>query len=135
MAGAIRSVLRGALMAVRWGLESLGLVKKLTPSQTFEAAVERLHTRLIVEPESDSQIIWIRYRSPDPELSAQVVNRVAKEYQKQHLSININRAESSFYAEQIEKVQGDLKGLQEQLLHLKEQRPGSCRFPNRAGPS
>ena len=120
VAGAIRSGLRSVLHGVRWGLESLGLSQKLSPSQTFEAAVEKLHTRLIVEPESDSQIIWIRYRSPDPELSAQVVNRVAKEYQQQHLSININRAESSFYAEQIEKVQGDLTGLQEQLLHLKE---------------
>ena len=53
-------------------------------------------------------------------MSAKVVNRVTEEYQKQHLAININRAESSFYGEQIEKVQGDLKGLQEQLLHIKE---------------
>jgi len=120
VAGAIRDVLREALKGVRWTMEAIGLSKKLTPAQTFEAAVEKLRTRLIVEPESDSQIIWIRYRSPEPELAEQVVNRVAKEYQQQHLSININRAESSFYAEQIEKVQGDLKGLQEQLLHLKE---------------
>ena len=120
VAGAIREVLRGLFKGVRWTMIQIGLSKPLTPSQTFEAAVEGLRARLIVEPESDSQIIWIRYRSPDPELAAQVVNRVAAEYQKQHLSININRAESSFYAEQIEKVQGDLKGLQEQLLHFKE---------------
>lgn len=120
LAGAIRDVLRALLKGVRWTMVQIGLSKELPPSQVFEAAVEKLRTRLIVEPESDSQIIWIRYRSPDPELAAQVVNRVAEEYQKQHLAININRAESSFYAEQIEKVQGDLKGLQEQLLHLKE---------------
>jgi uncharacterized protein involved in exopolysaccharide biosynthesis len=120
VAGAIRQVLRGAFKGGRWVMVQVGLSKPLTPSQTFEAAVEKLRQRLIVEPESDSQIIWIRYRTADPELAAQVVNRVAEEYQKQHLTININRAESSFYAEQIDKVQGDLKGLQEQLLHLKE---------------
>jgi polysaccharide biosynthesis transport protein len=120
VAGAIRGGLRGVLHGVRGALHALGLGKTLTPNQKFEAAVDRLHHRLVVEPESDSQIIWIRYRSRDPELAAQVVNRVAQEYQKQHLSININRAESTFYAEQIEKVQDDLKGLQEQLLHLKE---------------
>jgi len=75
---------------------------------------------LIVQPAIDSQIIWIKYRDPDPEMSAKVVNLVTQEYQKQHLAININRAESSFYGEQIAKVQGDLKGLQEQLLHVKE---------------
>jgi succinoglycan biosynthesis transport protein ExoP len=120
VAGAIRQVLRGTLKGVRWVMVQTRLTKPLTPDQTFEAAVEKLRSRLIVEPASDSQIIWIRYRSPDPELAAQVVNRVTQEYQKQHLSININRSESSFYAEQIEKVQSDLKGFQEQLLHLKE---------------
>jgi uncharacterized protein involved in exopolysaccharide biosynthesis len=120
VAGALRDVLRGLLKGMRWTTEQMGLSKPLSPSQVFEATVEKLRSRLIVEPESDSQVIWIRYRSNDPELAAQVVNRVAAEYQKQHLTINLKRAESSFYAEQIEKVQGDLKGLQEQLLHLKE---------------
>ena len=82
--------------------------------------MERLHSRLNVEPAVDSQIIWIKYRGPDPALAAKVVNMVAQEYQTQHLAININRAESSFYGEQIDKVQSDLKGLQEQLLHVKE---------------
>jgi len=120
VAGAIRNVLRASLRACRWFLVTVGLSKKYTPSQAFEAAVERLHSRLIVEPAIDSQIIWIRYRDPDPEMSAKVVNLVTQAYQQQHLAININRAESSFYSEQIEKVQNDLKGLQEQLLRVKE---------------
>jgi uncharacterized protein involved in exopolysaccharide biosynthesis len=120
VAGAIRTVLRGAFHGVRWFTQTIGLSKPLAPDQAFEAAVEKLRSRLVVEPESDSQVIWIRYRNADPELAAQVVNRIAQEYKKQHLSININRSESSFYAEQIDKVQGDLKGLQEQLLHIKE---------------
>jgi uncharacterized protein involved in exopolysaccharide biosynthesis len=120
VSGAIRSALRAILRASRGFLVAIGVSKKYTESQAAEAAVDRLHRRLKVEPAIDSQIIWIKYRDPDSVMSAKVVNRVAEEYQKQHLAININRAESSFYGEQIEKVQGDLKGLQEHLLHVKE---------------
>ena len=120
ISGAIRSAGRVIFRAFRGFLVTIGAITKYTESQAVEAAVERLHSRLKVEPAIDSQIIWIKYRDPDPELSAKVVNRVAEEYQKQHLAININQAESSFYGEQIEKVQGDLKGLQKQLLRVKE---------------
>ena len=131
ISGAIRAAVRATFRASRGFFVIIGLSKKYTESQAVEAAVERLHRRLVVEPAIDSQIIWIKYRDPDPELSAKVVNRVAEEYQKQHLSININRAESSFYSEQIEKVQGDLKGLQEQLLHVKE-KTGIVSYPEQS---
>ena len=131
IAGSIRNALRAVLRGVRSFLLGMGIGKKFTESEALEAAVERLRSRLAVEAAIDSQIIWIRYRDPDPEMSAKVVNRVADEYQKQHLAININRAQSSFYAEQIEKVQGDLKGLQEQLLNLKE-RAGIVSLPEQS---
>jgi succinoglycan biosynthesis transport protein ExoP len=120
VSGAIRSGIRATIKVVRTVFAAIGVTKKYTQSQVLEAAVERLRHRLKVEPAVDSQIIWIKYRDPDPELSAKVVNLVAEEYQKQHLAININRAESSFYGEQIGKVQADLKGLQEQLVQVKE---------------
>jgi len=131
ISGAIRGAGRATFRAFRGFLVTIGLIRKYTGSQAVEAAVERLHSRLKVEPAIDSQIIWIRYRDPDPELSAKVVNRVAEGYQKQHLAININQAESSFYGEQIDKVQGDLKGLQEQLLRLKEN-TGIVSFPEQS---
>ena len=121
VAGTLRSTVRATFRGCRWILSTIGVSRKYAPSQRFEAAVDRLRKDLIVEPAIDSQIIWIRYNDRDPEMVAKVVNRVAEEYQKQHLSININRAEGSFYGEQIEKVQSDLKGLQEQLLQLKEE--------------
>ncbi len=120
LSGAIRSAGRAILRAGGWLFSAIGVTKKYTESQAVEAAVERLHSQLKVEPAIDSQIIWIKYRDPDPEMSAKVVNLVTEEYMKQHLSININRAECSFYCEQIEKVQSDLKKLQEQLLQVKE---------------
>jgi uncharacterized protein involved in exopolysaccharide biosynthesis len=121
IAGAIRTAGRSLVGGIQALLKQAGLTRELTPQETFDAAVLRLRTKLVVEPAIDSQIIWIRYRDPDPVLASKVVNKVAEEYQYQHLSININRAESSFYAEQIEKVEKELKGLQEQLLGLRKE--------------
>lgn len=120
VAGAIRNALRAGLKGVRAFSKQIGLSRTPPPDEKFEVAVSALHNDLIVDPAADSQIIWIRYRSHDPVLSSKVVNKVAGEYQHQHLAININRAESSFYSEQIEKVEKNMKGLQEQLMNLKQ---------------
>jgi uncharacterized protein involved in exopolysaccharide biosynthesis len=120
VAGAIRTVFGAVSGWMRDLGRAIGLSRKLTPEEVTEHAISNLQANLITDPASDSQIIWIRYRHRDPVLASQVVNKVAEEYQHQHLSININRAESSFYAEQIEKVEKELKGLQGQLLSLKQ---------------
>ncbi len=120
VSGAIRDGLRAVLHAVRDLGTRIGLFAVMTPEEAFEHAVAKLHLDLIVDPAADSQILFIRYRHRDPVLASKVVNKVTEEYQHQHLAININRAESSFYAEQIEKVEQDLKGLQGQLLNLKQ---------------
>jgi uncharacterized protein involved in exopolysaccharide biosynthesis len=120
ISGAIREVLRGLWSGVKAVGTLVGFFKPMTPEETFEAAVSTLHDTINIEPATDSQIIWIRYRHRDPALVAKVVNKVAEEYQHQHLAININRAESTFYGEQIEKVEKEMKALQEQLLNLKQ---------------
>lgn len=119
VAGALRDALRAAHRNLGSLYQAIGLARTYGAGEKFEMAVERLQSRLMVEPAIDSQIIWIKYRSPDPELSSQVVNKVAQEYQHQHLAINFNKFESTFYAEQIDKVQNDVKVLQEQLLKVK----------------
>jgi uncharacterized protein involved in exopolysaccharide biosynthesis len=48
-----------------------------------------------------------------------VVNKVVSEYLQQHLTINLNRAESGFYSEQIKAVEKELEQLQNQLVDLK----------------
>ncbi|MFI5354092.1 MAG: GumC family protein [Desulfobaccales bacterium] len=121
VAGIIRDLARATSHGLGKLFGALGLTRQYSKDEKFEAAVDRLHSRLTLDPAVDSQIIWIRYRSQDPALASQVVNKVAQEYQRQHLEININKAESTFYAEQIDKIQNDLKGLQEQLLKLKQE--------------
>jgi uncharacterized protein involved in exopolysaccharide biosynthesis len=120
LAGAIRSLGRMAYRGLGELFVSLRVVHKYSESEKFEASVNRLLSKLIVEPDIDSLIIWVRYRSLDPVLSSEVVNKVVQEYQRLHLDINLNKAESTFYAEQIDKVQSEIKGLQEQLLKLKQ---------------
>ena len=120
VAGVIRDLARATSRGLGKLGGALGLTRHYSQDEKFEAAVDRLHSRLTLDPAVDSQIIWIRYRSQDPALASQVVNKVAQEYQRQHLEINMNKAESTFYAEQIDKIQSELKGLQEQLLKLKQ---------------
>jgi uncharacterized protein involved in exopolysaccharide biosynthesis len=118
--GAYRNGLRTMGSALKGFLMVAGLVPGEKSGQdAFEAAVTRLGERLRVEPAIDSQIIRIIYRDPDPVMASQVVNRVAEEYLHQHLVINLNRAESTFYGEQVKKVEADLFGLQGQLEEMK----------------
>ncbi len=117
--GAIRTVLRAGPRLARWSLVQIGMLREPSSQQAFEAAVFRLGRDLQIEPSVDSQIVRIIYRDPDPVMASRVVNTVTEEYLHQHLMINLNQAESSFYAEQIGQVEGELKALQDQLVNLK----------------
>ncbi|MCI0407285.1 MAG: hypothetical protein L0191_01765 [Acidobacteria bacterium] len=119
--GAIRRTLRAGLKPVKGLLVQAGLVRELSGMEAFEAAVTRLGEQLRVEPAADSQIVRISYRDQDPMMASQVVNRVAEEYLQQRLTIHLNRAESSFYAEQLKTVEGELGGLQDQLEAMKRE--------------
>ena len=116
--GAIRSILRLPLLTWRW------LWAKVEPPeeslQAIEAAVLDLQKRLRVEPAAESMIIRIKYRDPNPELAAQVVNKVTEYYLRQHLAINLSQGQSSFFAEQISQVKKELQDLQDRLVQLKE---------------
>ena len=120
LSGLARDLLRIGFDGAKELLMKAGLVQA-RPSgyNAFEAAVTRLGEQLRVEPALDSQIIRIIYRDPDPVIASQVVNRVAEEYLQQHLTINLNREESTFYSEQVKKVEGDLTGLQHDLERMK----------------
>jgi uncharacterized protein involved in exopolysaccharide biosynthesis len=119
LSGASRDLLRSGLSALRKSLAKLGLGQDPSEKNAFEAAVTRLGEQLRVEPAIDSQIIRIIYRDRDPVTASQVVNRVAEEYLHQHLAINLNREENTFYDEQINKLEGDLTGLQQELEQMK----------------
>jgi len=119
--GSLRQVARAGVRMVRRVLTSVGLLRELPEPEAIDAAVARLHRKLIIEPTSESQIIKIYYRAPDPYLAAQVVNTVTEEYLKQHLDINLNRSENTFFEEQVKKVEDDLYTLHGELAKLKSE--------------
>lgn len=117
--GAIRSVLRLPLLTWQWLWRKLGGAGDLQAAR--EKAILALQRRLRVEPAAESMVIRIKYRDPDPELAAQVVNKITEHYLRQHLVINLSQGQSSFFAEQIKKVKSELAALQDQLVRLKEE--------------
>ena len=129
--GTIRTTLRTGPRLVRSWLVQMGLIREPSAREAFEAAIFRLGRDLKIEPSVDSQIVRIIYRDPDPALASRVVNTVTEEYLHQHLTINLNQKESSFYAEQIAQVEGELKALQEQLVNLKSSE-GILSFPEQS---
>jgi uncharacterized protein involved in exopolysaccharide biosynthesis len=129
--GTIRTTLRAGPRLVRLSLVQMGMIQEPSAHEAFEAAVFRLGRDLKIEPSVDSQIVRILYRDPDPVLASRIVNTVTEEYLRQHLTINLNQTESSFYAEQIDHVKGELKALQEQLVNLKSSE-GILSFPEQS---
>ncbi len=117
--GTVRGWIRARLKPLKNLLVRVGLRREFSGQDRFEAAVTRLSAQLRVEPATDSQIIRIIYRDRDPVMAAKVVNKIAEEYLRQHLAINLNRAESSFYEEHVKKVDEELVALQRQLEKTK----------------
>jgi uncharacterized protein involved in exopolysaccharide biosynthesis len=119
--GALRTQLARAWSSLTSPLEGLGLWSQPSGREAVEKAVKALERRLEVEPAIESQIIRVRYRARDPGLASRVVNRVVSEYLQQHLAINLNPTESSFYSDQIKTLEVELQEVQSQLVALKTQ--------------
>lgn len=117
--GAVRTAIRAGLKPLQDLLARTGAPTSQAEQNALEVAVAKLGEELRVEPAIDSQIVNIIYRDPDPIMAAQVVNKIAEEYLQQHLAINVNRAESGFYEEQIKRVESELAKLLSQLERLK----------------
>lgn len=117
--GAMRTRLAGIASSLTAPLEGLGILRQPSAKDAVERAIMDLEKRLRVEPAIESQIIRVRYRACDPILASRVANRVVSEYLQQHLAINLNLAESGFYADQIKTLEKELEEVQNQLVELK----------------
>ena len=117
--GGIRNQVREVCRLLTASLRGIGLVRKPSEQEAVEQAVYTLNRKLTTDPTIESQIIRVSYRDRDSALASEVVNKVVSEYLQQHLTINLNRAESGFYSEQIKAVEKELEQLQNQLVDLK----------------
>ncbi len=119
--GSIRNVIRLILRIPKWIFTTIGLVSPPTDAETIELAVLKLQKNFRAEPAPESMIIRLKYYDRDPVMASKVVNLLTEEYLRQHLVINMNQGQSSFFAEQIDTIKGQLKNLQDQLVKIKEQ--------------
>lgn len=117
--GTVRNHIRGIYHFATASLQGIGLMRKPSEQEAIEQAIVNLNRKLRTDPTIESQIIRVSYRNRDPNLASEVVNKVVSEYLQQHLTINLNRFESGFYAEQIKTVERELDELQKQLVDLK----------------
>jgi polysaccharide biosynthesis transport protein len=118
--GGIRNVIRFLLRLPKLVLMKIGLISTPSEQEAIELAVLKLQRDLRVEPAPESMIIRLKLRDHDPEMASKIVNLVTENYLRQHMLINTNQGQSSFFAEQIDTVKGELKTLQDQLVKIKE---------------
>jgi uncharacterized protein involved in exopolysaccharide biosynthesis len=71
-------------------------------------AVRQLDNKLKVEPVKKSNMIEVRYASPDPLLSARVLTTLADGYLVKHLAVNRPPGAFSFFQQQAEQYQKEL---------------------------
>jgi capsular exopolysaccharide synthesis family protein len=99
-----------------------------------QSAIESLQGRLKIEQGKGPDLVWVRYSSPDPELSARVVNSVGRAYQSYRAETARQTAQRrrSVIAEQLVELSDSLREEQDKLMEY--QRSTEALDPNtRAG--
>jgi len=71
-------------------------------------AIKRLATKLKIEPLKKSNLIEVTYSSDSPEISAQVLNKMAELYLAKHLVLNRPKGEYEFFRQQAEQYNAKL---------------------------
>jgi len=122
------SVHPGALVSLKNGLAKLvrapfAIGKKKssgesTPVEMDAAAAAKLAGAVSAQPVRNTRLIEVSYTSPDPELSARVVNVLTEEFIEQNLQGKFdatNRA-SDFLRQQLEELQIQVEKTEQELL-------------------
>lgn len=97
---------------------SLGLIQELGP---FETQVSNLQKNLKIEAIKDSNIIRVKYSSPDPKLSAKVVNTLTTLYLEYHIKVHKAPQAHEFFLDQKDLLQKKLKDQEEKLKDFKQE--------------
>jgi uncharacterized protein involved in exopolysaccharide biosynthesis len=84
-----------------------------------EKAIRHLKTNLRVEPVAKSNIVRISYRSPDPRLSQQVVDRLIDAYLDEHVRLHRTPGAHRFLMEQTANMRAELEAAEAELRDLK----------------
>ncbi len=81
-----------------------------------ERAVNKLMKRVRVAPVMKSDMIRVRYSSPDPKLSARVLQSIADVYFEQHLQLHSSAGSFEFFQHQAEVYEKQLQDAEAKLV-------------------
>ena len=78
-------------------------------------AAEQMAEKLAIQPLRKSNVIQVRYASPDPALSAAVLNKLADHYLEKHLAVHRPSGAFAFFEHEAERYRGQLSLVQARL--------------------
>jgi uncharacterized protein involved in exopolysaccharide biosynthesis len=107
---------------LRWGRPAASTATgKAAPETTDEAlvrAVQHLRDHLQVEPVRRTWMISVRYASPDPKLSKQVLEALSQAYQEKHLAVRRAPGTRQFFVEQSTQASKELQAIKDRLMEF-----------------
>src|SRR5262245_7207694 len=89
-----------------------------TSDETLARAVQHLRDHLQVEPVKRTWMISVRYASPDPKLSKQVLEALSQAYQEKHLAVRRAPGTRQFFVEQSTQASKELQAIKDQLMEF-----------------
>lgn len=77
-------------------------------AQARAASVRRLRARLTIVPIRRTRMIRVQYRGRDPQMAAQVLDRLSQRYLDKHLAVHRPLDSHEFFGEQVQRAQQEL---------------------------
>ncbi|MFO7596311.1 MAG: GumC family protein [Desulfocurvibacter africanus] len=84
-----------------------------------EEAVITLMENLQVSPEDLSNVIWLGYKSSDPDTANKILSTLVDQYQRQHVDVYSSQAQPAFFESQLADIGARLKAKQQELEAFK----------------
>jgi uncharacterized protein involved in exopolysaccharide biosynthesis len=110
----------GVRLAVAGGREilyGLGLDKRLSDRDRVVLALQK---NLSIEQVRKTDVIEIRFRTGDPQMGAEVINTLIALYLDQHIAVFTTPRAREFFEKQMEILEANLKGVEEERRRFKE---------------
>ena len=95
-------------------------------SSAREQLISDLENGLKIEPQPNSNVIALSYKSEDPEMAAIIVNTITDNYIRQHLKIFSSVGTSEVYRLQLERLEKELNMRRKELADYKRDKSVSA---------
>ena len=92
-----------------------------TPESSTEAAVIQLEKHLKVEAVRKTNIILVKYESPNAQLASKVLMALSQAYSEKHMEVHRPSGEVKFFSQQVELYKQSLADAQQRLMTFDQQ--------------